>query len=56
MINLHDNEGKDVRRSDVWSATLPAMVPRNLSNDTFATLPMTGEVTTATVIAAHFQL
>ena len=38
------------------AVVLPAMVPRNLSNETFATFPMTGDVTTATVIAAHFQL
>ena len=32
------------------------MVPRKRSKDTFATLPMTGDVTTAAVMAAHFQL
>ncbi len=32
------------------------MVPAKRSAETLATLPMTGEVTTATVMAAHFQL
>jgi len=35
---------------------VPAMVPAKRSAETLATLPMTGEVTTATVMAAHFQL
>ena len=45
------------RRGTSWhDKGVPTMVPRKRSKDTLATFPMTGDVTTATVIAAHFQL
>ncbi len=51
---------KDIRRQSSTGCNtvlpIPAIVPAKRSAETLATLPMTGEVTTATVMAAHFQL